>query len=213
MKTKIAVLVEAKLVLKQFADETDGVWRTIRGRRVFIKKGESPTDAVKRSLVEEEQRNRAKEQRDLEALAEATRRGYDKLGDDEVRAKMLEAGKGFVSSVGYDDLHDKQVTAPAAGASVADSFGLRFDAGNIPGEVDGIGLSVFNPNRGAPHFRVRSSEDFDKLASAFDVALAKAKAQWVAVKERQDQQYERSRNTYDAASAELKRRGLSREKE
>ena len=30
----------------------DGVWRTIRGRRVFIREGETPTQAVKRSIAE-----------------------------------------------------------------------------------------------------------------------------------------------------------------
>ncbi len=32
----------------------DGVWRTIKGRRVFIKNGETPTEAFKRQYINEE---------------------------------------------------------------------------------------------------------------------------------------------------------------
>ncbi len=34
----------------KLADDSDGVWRTVRGRRIFIGKGESFDDALKKSL-------------------------------------------------------------------------------------------------------------------------------------------------------------------
>lgn len=40
----------AKRITKLAADSADGVWRTVRGRRIFIGKGESFADALKKSL-------------------------------------------------------------------------------------------------------------------------------------------------------------------
>lgn len=54
--SKIVELSEKGRVLRQriaklAEDDSDGVWRTVRGRRVFIREGESVGEALKRSLV------------------------------------------------------------------------------------------------------------------------------------------------------------------
>lgn len=46
----IASLVVPPKKEKDYGETTEGVWRTIRGRRVFIKEGETPEEAIARSL-------------------------------------------------------------------------------------------------------------------------------------------------------------------
>ena len=45
-------MVAGRRGVRGLSDE-EGVWRTIRGRKVLIRKGESPTDAVKRDIAEQ----------------------------------------------------------------------------------------------------------------------------------------------------------------
>lgn len=47
---KQKVLSEARKALRCYAEQVGGVWRTVRGRRIFIKEGETAADAMKRSL-------------------------------------------------------------------------------------------------------------------------------------------------------------------
>ncbi len=44
---------------EDFAENEDGVWRTVRGRKVFIKEGETPTQAIKRSIAERSAKSKA----------------------------------------------------------------------------------------------------------------------------------------------------------
>lgn len=50
MNERKRVVESAKRVLKRFAEETDGRWVTMNGRKVFIREGESGEDALNRSL-------------------------------------------------------------------------------------------------------------------------------------------------------------------
>lgn len=43
--------------VRKLADDSDGVWRTVRGRRVFIKEGQSFDDALKSSLGGDQRKN------------------------------------------------------------------------------------------------------------------------------------------------------------
>lgn len=91
----------------------DGVWRTIRGRRVFIRKGESLDSAMKRAISrkKETQRNlkmEDMEREDKQTLYEYTEGWYNPINVDLRNGKDLEASKKVANldkaiSKGYID--------------------------------------------------------------------------------------------------------------
>jgi SPP1 gp7 family putative phage head morphogenesis protein len=75
--------------------DADGVWRTIRGRRVFIREGETPGEAIKRSITE-------RTSRALESHKPATKEKQQKAAKYEATVAKLINGKNLDDHEPFD---------------------------------------------------------------------------------------------------------------
>lgn len=84
------------------SDDIKGAWRTVRGRRVFIKEGQSLTDAMRESGKFKDKSNSYKilNEDEIEKFQKSSDECYNKLTSDE-REAMYDYSMG-----GYQDVND-----------------------------------------------------------------------------------------------------------
>lgn len=83
-----------KPVIKEHADDV-GVWRTVRGRRVFIREGETPTQAIKRSIA-------VRTERSLKSYNPATKEKQEQAAKYEETVAKLINGKNLDDHEPFD---------------------------------------------------------------------------------------------------------------
>jgi hypothetical protein len=126
------------------------------------------------------------------------------MSNDELAAHR-KATNDHYDNIGHEEMDGQtHESSGSAGAGKRDRFQIKMDTGSVPGEISHAGISIYNPNRGNAHFRIRSPEDFDSIKEKFGEAMDKAKSAYAAHQTKKDGVWDELGSIYQ----EQKRRGL-----